>query len=133
MWKWCRDRREVLDSSLASIKFCFGFCFLSLTALGLHCCKQATFLAVVNRLLVASLVAEQGLSSAWVSVAMVHGLSCPTVCGVFPNQGSNLCPLDWQEDSLPLDHQGYPTELKSEIAGSDDKILTFYEIVCFPK
>lgn len=23
--------------------------------------------------------------------------------------------------------------LKSEIAGSDDKILTFYEIVCFPK
>ena len=23
--------------------------------------------------------------------------------------------------------------LKSEIAGSDDKILTFYEIFCFPK
>ena len=23
--------------------------------------------------------------------------------------------------------------LKSEIAGSDDKIATFYEIVCFPK
>ena len=111
MWKWCRDRREVLDISLASIKFCFGFCFLSLTALGLHCCKQATLLAVVNRLLVASLVAEQGLSSAWVSVAVVHGLSCPMVCGIFPNQGSNLYPLDWQEDSLPLDHQGSPDSI----------------------
>ena len=51
MVEWCRDRREVLDISLASIKFCFGFCFLSLTALELHCCKQATLLAVVNRLL----------------------------------------------------------------------------------
>ena len=79
-------------------------------ALGLHCGKQATLLAVVNRLLTASLVAEQGLSSAWVSVAMIHELSCPMVCGISPNQGSNLCPLHWEEDSLPLDHQGYPIE-----------------------
>ena len=28
-----------------------------------------------------------------------HGLSCPTVCGIFPNQGSNPCPLHWQADS----------------------------------
>ena len=29
-------------------------------------------------------------------------------CGIFPDQGSNLCPLHWQVDSLPLDHQGNP-------------------------
>ena len=26
----------------------------------------------------------------------------------FPDQGSNLCPLRWQADSLPLGHQGSP-------------------------
>ena len=31
---------------------------------------------------------------------------CPEACGVFPHQGLNLCPLPWQLDSLPLDHQG---------------------------
>ena len=30
------------------------------------------------------------------SVAVVHGLSCSTICGVFPDQGSKLCPLRWQ-------------------------------------
>ena len=29
-------------------------------------------------------------------------------CGIFPDQGSNLCPLHWQEGSYPLDHQGSP-------------------------
>ena len=28
--------------------------------------------------------------------------------GIFPTQGSNLCLLRWQADSLPLDHQGSP-------------------------
>ena len=27
---------------------------------------------------------------------------------IFPDQGSNLCLLDWQADSLPLSHQGIP-------------------------
>lgn len=39
--------------------FVLDFVFLSLH-LGLHCGKQATLLAVVNRLLIVSLVAEQG-------------------------------------------------------------------------
>ena len=26
--------------------------------------------------------------------------------GVFPDQGSNQCPLPWQKESQPLDHQG---------------------------
>ena len=31
---------------------------------------------------------------------MVHGLSCPTVCGICLDQGQKLCPLHWQEDSF---------------------------------
>ena len=30
-------------------------------------------------------------------------------CGIFPDQGSNLCPPHYQADSLPLDHQGSPS------------------------
>ena len=29
----------------------------------------------------------------------VRGLSCPTVCGIFVDQGSHTCPLYWQVDS----------------------------------
>ena len=40
------------------------------------------------------------------SVVVVHGLSRSTACGIFPDQGLNLCPLHWQADSQPLRHQG---------------------------
>ena len=33
------------------------------------------------------------------SVAVVHGLSCPMAYGIFPDQGSNPCPLHRQADS----------------------------------
>ena len=42
---------------------------------------------------------------------MVHGLSCSTACGIFPDQGLNPCPLHWQADSQPLCHQGSPKTL----------------------
>ena len=32
------------------------------------------------------------------SVFVVDGLSCPEVCGIFPDQGLNLCLLHWQAD-----------------------------------
>ena len=53
------------------------------------------------------LVAEHG-SRRTGSVVVVHGLSCSTTCGIFPDQGSNPCPLHWQADSQPLRHQGSP-------------------------
>ena len=53
----------------------------------------------------ASLVAEHGPWSARVSVVVAHRLSCPTAHGIFLDQGPNLCPLYWQADSQPLDHQ----------------------------
>ena len=42
------------------------------------------------------------------SVVVAHGPSCSAVCGIFPDQGSNPCPLHWQADSQPLCHQGSP-------------------------
>ena len=32
--------------------------------------------------------------------------SCSAACAVFPDQGSNRCPLHWQADSSSLYHQG---------------------------
>ena len=42
------------------------------------------------------------------SVVVAHGPSCSVVCGIFPDQGSNPCPLHWQADSQPLRHLGSP-------------------------
>ena len=33
------------------------------------------------------------------SVVVESGLSCSAACGIFPDQGSNTCPLHWQADS----------------------------------
>ena len=42
------------------------------------------------------------------SVIVAHRPSCSAACGIFPDQGSNPCPLHWQADSQPLCHQGSP-------------------------
>ena len=55
----------------------------------------------------ASVVVARGLQSTG-SVVVVHGLSCSAAGGIFPDQGSNPCPLHWQVDSQPLRHQGSP-------------------------
>ena len=46
----------------------------------------------------ASVAVARGLQSAGL-VVVAHGLSCSAACGIFPDQGWNLCPLHWQEDS----------------------------------
>ena len=48
------------------------------------------------------------------SVIVAHGPSCSVACGIFPDQGSNPCPLHWQADSQPLRHQGSPRKLFSK-------------------
>ena len=40
------------------------------------------------------------------SVIVAHGPSCSAACGIFPDRGSNPCPLHSQADSQPLRHQG---------------------------
>ncbi|KAJ8789945.1 hypothetical protein J1605_021643 [Eschrichtius robustus] len=42
------------------------------------------------------------------SVIVAHRPSCSAACGIFPDQGSNPCPLHWQADSQPLRPQGSP-------------------------
>ena len=42
------------------------------------------------------------------SVVVAHRPSCSAACGIFPDQGSNPCPLHWQADSQQLRHQGSP-------------------------
>ncbi|NIG60167.1 cystic fibrosis transmembrane conductance regulator-like [Pontoporia blainvillei] len=41
-------------------------------------------------------------------MAMAHGPSRSAACGIFPDQGTDLCPLHRQADSQPLRHQGSP-------------------------
>ena len=62
---------------------------------------------MVLRLLVAVafLVLVRGLGNfgSWALehrlMVVVEGTSCPVTCGIFLDQGSNLCPLHWQVDS----------------------------------
>ena len=42
------------------------------------------------------------------SAIVAQGPSRSAACGIFPDQGSNPCPLHWQADSQPLRHQGSP-------------------------
>ena len=66
--------------------------YSSLRCAGFSCCG-AQALGVW-----ASVVVARGLWTAG-SVVVAHRLSCSAACGIFPDQGSNPCPLHWQEDS----------------------------------
>ena len=108
--------------SSVSISFFFFnlFIYLFLAVLGLRFCARAfsncgkrgpLFIAVRGLLTVAaSLVAEHRLQTRRLS-SVAHGPSCSAACGIFPDQGSNPCPLHWQADSQPLRHQGSPVSV----------------------
>ena len=88
-----------------------------MAALGLCCCTQAfsscgkwghsssrcTGLSLSRPLLLRSTGSRHSGS-----VIAAHGPSCSAACGIFPDQGTNPCPLHWQADSQPLHHQGSP-------------------------
>ena len=59
------------------------------------------------------------------SVIVAHGPSCSAARGIFPDQGSNPCPLHWQADSQPLRHQGSPGFLISD-TGYDWLVSDFF-------
>ena len=50
---------------------------------------------------------------------MVHGLVVAW-CEIFPDQGLNLCPLDWQADSYPLHRQGSLVDIFEKKAKLDE-------------
>ena len=103
---------------LIVLVFFFNFIFLLfLAVLGL-CFSARAFSSCGKRGLL--FIAGTGLSLSWPlflrstgsgragSVVVARGPSCSAACGIFPDQGSNLCPLHWQADSQPLRHQGSP-------------------------
>ena len=82
--------------TLPSFNFLFHWVFLAAHELSLFAGSRNDSLVVP----VASLVAEHGLWGSWASVVVEQGLlSCSVACGIFPEQGSYLCPLHWQVDS----------------------------------
>ena len=89
------------------------FIYLFLAVLGLHFCARAfsscgkrgpLFIAVRGPLW-PLLLWSTGSRRAG-SAVVAHRPSCSAACGIFPDQGSNPCPLHWQADSQPLRHQG---------------------------
>ena len=61
------------------------------------------------------------------SVVVAHGRSCSAACGIFPDQGSNTCPLHQQADSQPLRHQGSPQAAFIRLFNGMGKIFTQYD------
>ena len=75
---------------------CEGFSLQWLLLLWSTGSRHAGFSSCGTRV---SVVVAHWLKSAG-SVVVAHGLSCSTACGIFPDQGSNPCPLHWQADSF---------------------------------
>ena len=79
-----------------------------MAALGLRCCARAfsscgewglLFVAVRGLLISVASRCRAWAVGAQASVVVAQGLSCSAACGIFPDQGSNPCPLHWQVDS----------------------------------
>ena len=77
---------------------------LSLVAARGHSSSRCTGLSLSRPLLLRSTGSRHAGS-----VVVAHGPSCSAACEIFPDQGSNPCPLHWQADSQPLCHQGSPS------------------------
>ena len=93
-------------NSLSYFKYFYLFSFIWGAVLGLHGCvciatSRGYSPAAVFRLPLAALGLEH-------PALLAHGLHDLTARGILLDQGSNPCPLHWQADSEPLDHQGSP-------------------------
>ena len=91
------------------IYFCLCWVFVSVRGLSLivasgdHSSSRCPGLSLSRPLLLRSTGSRRVGS-----VIVAHGLSCSAARGIFPDQGSNPCPLHWHADSQPLCHQGSP-------------------------
>ena len=66
-----------------------------MASLGLCCCMFSSCGAWASRCGGFSCCGAQALGSTS-SVVEAHRLSCPAACGIFPDQGLNPCPLQWE-------------------------------------
>ena len=95
------------------LQYCVGFCCTTVLILFIFVCTGPSLQCMGVFLLrstgssgQASAAAAPRLQSTG-PIVMVHGLSCST-CGIFPDQGSNLCLLHWQVDSYTTEPAGNP-------------------------
>ena len=84
--------------------------YLFLAVLGLCCCRQA-FSSCGARPSCDGSSARGTVSRCTGSVVVALRLSCSEACGIFLDQGSNLCLLHWQVASYHLSHQGSPNTI----------------------
>ena len=55
-------------------------------------------------------------------MAVAHGLTCFSACGVFLDRGLNLCLLNWQVESLPLAEK-LPEKPCDGVSNDDNGVL----------
>ena len=102
----------------ASFFLYFWLCWVFVSVRGLslvaasggHSSSQCASLSLSRPLLLQSTGSRRAGS-----VVVAHGPSCSAACGIFPDQGSNPCPLHWQADSQPLHHQGSPLNFYNKV------------------
>ena len=104
------------------IYFILLFIYLLLAVLGLHCCSGFSLVVASRRYSLAALCGflpavaccrctgskAHTLQQLWILGSRAQ-LNSSVACGIFPDQGPDLCLLHWQVDSLPLSHQGSTT------------------------
>ena len=109
-WKWSSALSKLflfylfISGCAGSLLLCTGSLYLWRAGALLHCRARVSHCGGFSRC-GAQARGHTGFSSCSSralepgSVVVVHGLSCPAACRIFPDQGSNLCPLHWQADS----------------------------------
>ena len=92
----CYQQHQCWWHSFLNSFICFWLCWVFIAAweLSLVVARGATSSCRTQ----ASYRGAQALGCA-ASVVVVPGLACFVACGIFLDQGSNLCPMHWQVDS----------------------------------
>ena len=76
------------------IYFWLCWVFVAMYGLSLVVVRGGCCIAAVHGFLIAVASLEQSMGSRlWASIVVAHGFSCPVVCGILPEQVSNLCSL----------------------------------------
>ena len=96
--------KQQLPTILTLLYFIYWLCWVFAAAHGISLvvASRGYSPAVACRLLTERLLEVQNMRSSarrHASVVAALRFSLPEVCGIFPNQGLNPCPLHWQADS----------------------------------
>ena len=105
---------------------CFALAFSS-------CSKWRRLFTAAHRLLivVASLVSKHGLQGGWAAGAAAHRLRCSESCGIFPDQGLNAGPQNWQAILSHWATRDIQRLLTFKIERNDDWTLHFWILYIF--